>query len=240
MIFAGDGADDISGGDGSDQISGGEGRDLLHGNDGNDQIWGDGGSDEIYGDAGKDSLQGGAGNDDLYGGAGADWLDGGAGDDRLYGGSGSDRLLGEGYGEAPGVDTLTGGADSDTFVFIEAAKTLKMISSEIRGQPDYLAAISVTDTITDFDTNGLDHDFIDLSHIMGTQSNLAPYGTAQNAIDQGYIRFLQHGTLGQAGFGTYVMVDLNGGSHGDAANNFTIADLQGVAMDQLRASLFIV
>jgi Ca2+-binding RTX toxin-like protein len=237
-LYGHEGADDISGGDGNDEISGGPGRDLLHGDGGNDQIWGDDGNDEIYGDIGNDTLVGGAGDDELHGGTGDDTLIGGAGKDELYGDAGRDWLIGDALGTPAAVDTLTGGADSDVFKFTAAAKTLKWIDSAVG--PDYYTLISITDNITDFDVSGADHDLIDLSQLLRSQSNFTFGDTAQSAIDHGYIYFFQHGIPGQAGFGTYVKVDLNGGTHTDDANNFIIADLQGVAANQLKADHFMV
>jgi serralysin len=128
-ILAGDGGSDvIFGGSGDDEISGGAGKDRLFGESGDDFIRGGGGNDVIRGDDGDDILVGGAGNDrlfggdwddDLYGGAGNDVLIGGEGYDYLEGGDGNDLLIGVdpkvGFGIYE-IDTLTGGAGSDTFV----------------------------------------------------------------------------------------------------------------------------
>jgi Ca2+-binding RTX toxin-like protein len=86
---------------GSDVIQGGAGNDFIYG----EASLGDG-DDYLYGYGGNDHLEGGNGNDTLYGGAGHDVLLGGDGQDRL-----------DGYATS-GVeyDTLTGGANSDTFV----------------------------------------------------------------------------------------------------------------------------
>jgi Tol biopolymer transport system component len=81
---------------------------------GNDTIVGGTGNDTIVGGAGKDDLNGNDGNDRLYGGKGNDTLTGERGSDELRGGKGNDLLVG--YGNTSGeIDTLVGGAGSDTF-----------------------------------------------------------------------------------------------------------------------------
>ncbi|GAA6620980.1 calcium-binding protein [Scytonema sp. NUACC26] len=71
----------------------------------------------ILGNSGNNNILGGAGNDQLYGGDGNDALYGGTGSDFLSGGNGSDRLIGA-FQELDSlvIDTLVGGAASDTFV----------------------------------------------------------------------------------------------------------------------------
>ena len=81
----------------------------------------------------------GDGGDKLHGGAGNDKLYGGVGNDKLYGDSGRDTLNG-GIGD----DVLNGGTSSDRFVFRTG---------------------SGSDTITDFDAKGGDHDVIDLKGV---------------------------------------------------------------------------
>jgi hypothetical protein len=83
-------------------------------------------------------------------------------------------------------------------------------------------------------------DRIDIGYLLDQETNFTG-ATAQQAIDQGYIYFLQHGMPGQAGFGTKLMIDLNGGGAGDGtAGDMAIADLLGVQQNQLNASHFIV
>lgn len=113
-VFAGDGADFVSGGSGNDTIDGQGGADSLFGGDGTDQIWGGDGDDSLWGDAGSDSLYGNAGNDKIIGGAGGDLLIGGAGDDRLYG----DGIFGDLGGASP-TDTPEPGYGADTLVLDE-------------------------------------------------------------------------------------------------------------------------
>ncbi|HEX6376848.1 MAG TPA: calcium-binding protein [Allosphingosinicella sp.] len=57
----------------------------------------------IYGGGGADTMSGGDGNDELRGQGGSDTLSGGAGNDLIVGSGGV------------GIDTMTGGADADTF-----------------------------------------------------------------------------------------------------------------------------
>jgi hypothetical protein len=114
--------------------------------------------------------------------------------------------------------------------------------------------VSVTDKITDFETGGgLHHDSIDLSDLLRNQTDfyssrnfyfpgLRETHTAQDAFDRGYIYLVQHGTPGAANFGTYLNVDLNGGAHSDALNNYVVADLQGIAKAEIEGNfaLFLV
>ncbi|MCC2637533.1 MAG: hypothetical protein K0Q68_1252 [Moraxellaceae bacterium] len=115
------------------------GNDTVNANGGNDTLWGSGGNDTLNGGAGNDTLFGGVGDDVLGGGAGRDYLagddgndkiSGGEGDDSLYAGNGVDSLDGgNGWDSlfadtADGArDTLTGGADNDTYYLREAADT---------------------------------------------------------------------------------------------------------------------
>jgi hypothetical protein len=135
------GNDLLNGEKGNDRIYGGVGDDEIYGGrkglsyplpgetigDGDDVLYGDGGSDKIYGGTGEDYLFGGSQNDKLYGDLDNDYLDGGSdndylngedGDDLLLGGSGSDILIANGVSDTgPWVDSLTGGAGLDWFVF---------------------------------------------------------------------------------------------------------------------------
>jgi hypothetical protein len=103
-----------------------------------------------------------------------------------------------------------------------------------------LISTYITDTITDFDAFGADHDWLDVSNILRTRSNfefIPGQDHMQRAMDQGYIYFAQ------GPVGARLMVDLNGsfdGTHTDTANVFAVADLQGVALDSVlgRAELF--
>jgi Ca2+-binding RTX toxin-like protein len=193
-----------------------------------ENVVGSNANDTLTGNGVANDLRGGAGNDTINGGGGDDILVGGAGQDTIVGGTGRDRILGDHIADAAAADTLTGGADADTFVFVKAAHSGKSTSTVFGIQP-----ASVTDKITDFDTTGTDHDFIDVATLLDLQSNVAGT-TAQQAISQGYLYFVQSGDS------TKVMFDANGGSHGDGANNYVIAELAGVAPADLRADHFYV
>ena len=130
-INAGEGNDTIFAGLGNDRVLGGAGNDRILGEDGNDKLDGALGNDIVNGADGDDFLNGAEGNDNLFAGTGNDTLLGGAGLDLLVGASGNDLLNGEdgddvlaavdpfdpvfGFGMDE-VDTLTGGAGSDTFI----------------------------------------------------------------------------------------------------------------------------
>lgn len=144
-IYGYGGDDFLAGNDGgNDLIDAGDGNDYIwtnfatdadtsRGGAGNDYIWDSLGDGEVWGDdndmqAGNDTLRGVSGNDCLFGLAGNDWLEGGKGDDLLQGGRGSDSLEGgagddriesaNGMGGDEGdVDTMNGGAGTDTFVY---------------------------------------------------------------------------------------------------------------------------
>ncbi|MFC7704777.1 M10 family metallopeptidase C-terminal domain-containing protein [Plastorhodobacter daqingensis] len=116
-VFAGQGADLVTGNGADNMLDGGAGNDTLLGGAGNDSLFGGAGNDLLGGGEGDDHLQGGAGDDLLYGAAGNDLLEGGAGQDGLFGGIGNDTLLGgDGadtlYGE-DGDDLLGGGGGRD-------------------------------------------------------------------------------------------------------------------------------
>jgi len=194
-----------------------------------ENVVGSNANDTLTGNGVANDLRGGLGNDTINGGGGDDLLIGGAGQDTIVGGTGRDRILGDHINDTASADTLTGGADADTFVFMRAtqpAATIGLIGTK---------TVATADKITDFDTSGADHDFIDVSTLLDLQSTFTGT-TAQQAIDQGYIYFLQNGSA------TKLMFDANGGTHGDAANNFVVAELANIAPADLnnRPDLFIV
>ena len=90
-------------------------REVINGTDSNDTLFGDSKDDTLIGGDGDDQLLGGDGFDFLEGGSGDDTLWGDSDDDTLEGGDGNDYLDGFGGG-AEEIDSLTGGAGSDTFV----------------------------------------------------------------------------------------------------------------------------
>jgi Ca2+-binding RTX toxin-like protein len=246
-IWGGEGKDTVTGGRGNDHIQGDAGNygfagnyypnqlgdaDILYGGDGDDYIDGQGGSDSLSGDAGDDTIMGGNGNDTLLGGTGNDWLAAGQGKDVVDGGDGRDRI--EGF---EGADRLTGGKGADEFEY--SAEDFIAGFTVINGLPVAVNRFEM-DTITDF--NGAAGDKIDLAALFFSASSFA--GTPADAVAQGYVYWQQHGVVGQPGFGTTVYVDLNGGPHtlmdSQLGENFALADLEGVAANQLNASHFLV
>ena len=87
------------------------------GNDLGNVITGAGGNDVISGGNGSDDLIGNGGDDTLKGGRGSDWLNGGDGNDRL---ESADGLGADSWD----VDTLIGGAGTDTFVYQGGGKAI--------------------------------------------------------------------------------------------------------------------
>ena len=85
-------------------IQGSGGKDEIIGTADADVIWGGGGDDVIEGAGGGDIICGGGGHDKLWGSDEGDLLDGGDGNDRLEGGDGT------------GIDMLTGGKGTNTFI----------------------------------------------------------------------------------------------------------------------------
>ncbi|MGK7903927.1 MAG: calcium-binding protein [Hormoscilla sp.] len=135
--------------------------------------------DGLRGGQGNDRLFGLDGDDMLLGGGGNDRIVGGRGDDLLEGGDGNDRLIGvrrRNGGKPPGwgeMDTLTGGAGSDTFVLGDA--NYVYYDDRDRG------TMGVRDfaMITDF----ADGDTIQLKGIARDyRLGAAPYGSSQDQI----------------------------------------------------------
>lgn len=69
-----------------------------------------------------------------------------------------------------------------------------------------------------------------------------PCPDEEGPVDRGFLYFVQHGTPGQADFGTKVMIDTNGGTHGDVLSNYVAADLAGITQAEVanRPDLFLV
>lgn len=246
-IWGGEGQDTVTGGDGNDRIQGDAGTmtrlgryypnslgeaDTLSGGAGDDYVDGQGGDDTISGDAGNDTLLGGRGDDRILAGKGDDWVLAGAGRDTVDGGDGADRI--EGF---EGADRLTGGKGADEFEY--SAEDFIPGTVTIAGFPIGIDVFEM-DTITDF--NGAAGDKIDLAALFFSASSFS--GTPADAVNNGYVYWVQHGAVGQPGFGTTVYVDLNGGAHTvmDSlfGQNFALADLEGVAANQLNSSHFLV
>ncbi|HEX3357073.1 MAG TPA: hypothetical protein VHS31_08890, partial [Tepidisphaeraceae bacterium] len=136
ILNGGAGNDTLIGGSGADTFIGGPGNDTADyssrsanlnisldnvANDGSlgekdnvmadvETILGGSGNDKILGNPFANLLVGNGGNDILYGGKGNDTLNGGTGHDQLFGQDDNDILLAK-DGQ---VDSLDGGADSDT------------------------------------------------------------------------------------------------------------------------------
>jgi Ca2+-binding RTX toxin-like protein len=194
------------------------------------------GIENVIGSNGGDAILGNAAANDLNGRSGDDFLVGGGGRDTVNGGSGKDVIVGDFNGTGVNADTLTGGADADRFVFADVAKATTTTTTK---GGSFGISVPLHDTITDFDTSGTDHDVIDLVRVLDARSDFEGNGAA-DAIAEGYIYFLQKAD----GSGTRVMIDLNGspdGTHNDTANNFAVADLQGVLVAdvQNRPDLFL-
>lgn len=104
-LYAGDGADSLTGNRLNNVIWGARGGDTLSGMDGADRLWGGRAGDRILGNAGADTLHGGNGNDTVIGGFGNDLLFGGWGQDTFVfaRGAGSDRIS----GWQDNIDTLS-------------------------------------------------------------------------------------------------------------------------------------
>jgi Ca2+-binding RTX toxin-like protein len=112
----------VNGSNENDTLQGSSSNDSIYGNAGNDRLIGGAGDDRLFGGSGYDDLEGDAVGIELWGTFGHsrpvsrssndDTLKGGEGDDFLVGGAGNDRLEGE-----EGNDHLSGGLDSDIFVF---------------------------------------------------------------------------------------------------------------------------
>jgi Ca2+-binding RTX toxin-like protein len=223
----------LDGGFDDDTLFGDSGNDTMTGGSGDDALFGGSNNDTLFGNAGADVLNGEGSSDTLDGGSGGDTVNGGAGSDTVNGGSGDDIVYGDFYGDAVSADTLTGGTGADRFVFADVAKT----TATTKG--GWVIQQPIVDTITDFDTSGTDHDVIELFHVLNTRSDFDGNGAAE-AIAEGYIYFVPKAD----GSGTRVMIDLNGspdGTHNDTANNFAVADLQGVLLAdvQNRPDLFL-
>jgi Ca2+-binding RTX toxin-like protein len=216
----------MSGGDGQDILDGGAGSDVLHGDAGNDTLFGGDGTELMRGGTGNDWMHGGADNDTMFGEDGDDILDGGSSGDFLDGGAGRDTLVGGDGGDflngGAGRDVLTGGAGSDTFIFKD------------------LPGVDGIDVITDYRHAGIfggpdgTRDVLDLRAMLDKFTDFDGT-TAKEAIAQGYIYTVQHGTAGTADVGTYIVIDRNGlAPDGPVYGaDIVVCDLQGVARFQL-------
>jgi Ca2+-binding RTX toxin-like protein len=86
---------------------------ITYGGDGDDYIQGGTGTDYIYGQGDDDEIRGGDGNDFLDGGEDSDYVNGQLGADDVRGSWGNDFVSG---GNDSSIDTVSGGAGSDSFM----------------------------------------------------------------------------------------------------------------------------
>jgi Ca2+-binding RTX toxin-like protein len=183
-------------GTGSPVLSGTADDDTIHGFAGDDILNGDGGNDFLFGDEGADAIDGGvgggAGDDSLADSAGSNTFSGGDGNDLITstsaslgqsmngeagndeirllaggsstvnGGIGSDRIV----LENTSGNLLTGGADSDLFIF---------------------GAGSTGNVITDFTASGTS----DTLRVISTQFSNYSGG---NPFSDGHLRLVQDGS----------------------------------------------
>jgi Ca2+-binding RTX toxin-like protein len=188
--------ENLTGGSANDYFAGNSADNTFHGGAGNDYFVASQGFDTYYGDSGYDMVDysgvgtgltirptghgyttviaGGTPYDSLYsieniigtkfddvisGGGANNFFRGMGGMDTLSGGAGGDVLNG-----GAGNDRLTGGADADIF--------------EFKGRFG-------NDVITDFNTDGESHDFIDLSGVkcFDCFDDLLKYNTSQHGHD---------------------------------------------------------
>jgi hypothetical protein len=95
-----------------------------------------------------------------------------------------------------------------------------------------------TDTIADFEIGGGDR--LDVRYLLSEKTGFVGAG-AGDAISQGYLYWVQHRQPGQAGFGTTVYIDRDGGPFTALnAPDLAVVDLDGIAATQLTAAHFIV
>ncbi len=115
--------DTLNGNDGNDTLTGGIGNDVLIGGTGNDTMTGSAGNDTLNGGVGDDTITGSEGDDIVNGESDNDTLNGGVGNDNLSGSTGIDIIRGDAGNDVLSgppldgrIDTLDGGADTDTCV----------------------------------------------------------------------------------------------------------------------------
>ncbi|MGI9390328.1 MAG: calcium-binding protein, partial [Boseongicola sp.] len=153
--------DEIRGSADDNKLEGGEGDDFIHGRRGDDTLLGNQGDDTLEGGLGNDILKGGKGDDTLFGGHGAnnglvlggDILFGGDGDDTLFAGEGNNEAFGgegddlilpdlDGVDDPTGVFSnnlvATGGADSDTFVFVDGISSTSLRITDFDDTEDFI------------------------------------------------------------------------------------------------------
>jgi Ca2+-binding RTX toxin-like protein len=131
-----------------------------------------------------------------------------------------------------GSDTMVGGADTDTFKF-NASDLVTVPHPIFYGQTYQTVEM---DRILDF--NAPQGDRIDLMSLLDEATNFYG-GSAQDAVSQGYLYWVQHGNPGEEGYGTTIYLDRNGFGADSAVGDIAVVDLAGVGADQIGAQQFI-
>jgi Ca2+-binding RTX toxin-like protein len=149
QIFAGSGADKISGYVLSDALDGGKGNDTLSGLGGADFLSGGDGVDKLYGGNQSDYIHGGAGADTLLGENGADFMEGASGGDNLQGGSGDDVMSSASSMPDDDEDPTGSGVPTDGIVRALQADDLgdMLQSTDVGSEKDALDGGTGADTI---------------------------------------------------------------------------------------------
>jgi Ca2+-binding RTX toxin-like protein len=152
ILYGGTGNDSFTTGAGADQLYGGAGSNTLNGGAGNDYLY-------EYTETGKNTLTGGSGNDILIGGSGHNTMNGGTGNDAIY---------------SYGVDTIDGGADTDTALIARTGATAGLTFHE--------TSTSATTTMSD-GTTIINVENIDLFGGSGNDSFIT--GDGNDTLDGG-------------------------------------------------------
>lgn len=144
------GNDHLNGGNGgNDTLNGDAGMDFLYAGSGRDTLNGGADNDFLYGDGG-DTLNGDGGNDTFFYGSKADTMNGGSGDDtffgdyvpaatvgagtwQLNGGDGLDTFYAGAGAEAFNGGTNTGGFDTVSYIYADAAVEIDLQAGLGRG-----------------------------------------------------------------------------------------------------------
>ena len=151
----------------------------------------------------------------IFAGADGDRVDGGDGNDTLYGDDGDDLMIG-----GRGSDTMEGGQGSDRFEI-----GVYMFDGSDPGV--------APDVITDLETDPLGHDVLDVSRAFAELG--LHFATAQDAIDQGYLRVVSVGN----GDALETQVQIAASGHGDGAT-WTAVAVVGVPSGDVGAWMFDV
>lgn len=122
-VFAGAGADVLTGGSNGDRMAGGDNADVIRTNAGDDVLAGGAGNDALFGGDGDDALVGGLGIDRLTGGRGADMFDFNTVSTSITGARDviADFQRGSDDFDVVSIDARANAAGNQAFVFIGAA-----------------------------------------------------------------------------------------------------------------------